>query len=126
MWPSTVPNTKAPFGGQGTGRNPTDRGKQGWKWSIAADRHGIPLGWAIDGANRHDTILLEPTLDTVAAARTLERQPRVVPPALQHRSGTIDDPVGMDPASGRPGALHLSDERPTVERSQLHAPPVAT
>ena len=58
---------KAPFGGQGTGPNPTDRGKQGWKWSIAADRHGIPIGWATAGANRHDTILLEPTLDTVAA-----------------------------------------------------------
>ncbi len=58
---------KAPFGGQGTGRNPTDRGKQGWKWSIAADRHGIPIGWAIAGANRHDTVLLEPTLDTVQA-----------------------------------------------------------
>ena len=57
---------KAPFGGQGTGRNPTDRGKQGWKWSIAADRDGIPIGWTIDGANRHDMILLGPTLDAVA------------------------------------------------------------
>ena len=58
---------KAPFGGQGTGRNPTDRGKQGWKWSICTDRDGIPIGWAIDGANRHDTVLLNPTLDTVTA-----------------------------------------------------------
>ncbi|MFH1105457.1 MAG: IS5 family transposase [Actinomycetota bacterium] len=57
---------KAPFGGEGTGRNPTDRGKQGWKWSVAADRDGIPLGWATDGANRHDTILLGPTLASVA------------------------------------------------------------
>jgi transposase len=57
---------KAPFGGDGTGRNPTDRGKQGWKWSIAADRDGIPIGWAIAGANRHDMILLRPTLDAVA------------------------------------------------------------
>jgi transposase len=56
---------KAPFGGQGTGRNPTDRGKQGWKWSIAADRQGIPIGWATAGANRQDVILLAPTLDTV-------------------------------------------------------------
>ena len=56
---------KAPFGGEGTGRNPTDRGKQGWKWLIAADRDGIPIGWAIDGANRHDMILLRPTLDAV-------------------------------------------------------------
>ena len=26
---------KAPFGGEGTGPNPVDRGKRGWKWSIA-------------------------------------------------------------------------------------------
>ena len=30
---------KAPFGGEGTGANPVDRGKCGWKWSLAADRH---------------------------------------------------------------------------------------
>jgi transposase len=53
---------KAPTGGQGTGPSPTDRGKLGWKWSLFADRNGIPVGWAIDGANRHDTVLLEPTL----------------------------------------------------------------
>ena len=27
---------KAPFGGEGTGPNPTDRGKLGWKWSLLA------------------------------------------------------------------------------------------
>ena len=58
---------KAPCAGQGTGPNPTDRGKSGWKWSIASDRGGIPIGWAIDGANRHDIVLLAPTLDAVAA-----------------------------------------------------------
>ncbi|MGI8874136.1 MAG: transposase [Egibacteraceae bacterium] len=44
---------------------PTDRGKLGWKWSLATDRNGIPIGWAIDGANRHDVRLFEPTLDAV-------------------------------------------------------------
>ncbi|MGH3659811.1 MAG: IS5 family transposase, partial [Micromonosporaceae bacterium] len=53
---------KAPTGGEGTGPNPTDRGKLGWKWSLFADRNGIPVGWAIDGANRHDTVLLGPTM----------------------------------------------------------------
>jgi transposase len=53
---------KAPCGGEGTGKNPTDRGKLGWKWSLLADRAGIPIGWATDGANRHDVILFEPTL----------------------------------------------------------------
>ena len=59
---------KAPYGGEGTGPNPTDRGKLGWKWSVASDMHGIPLGWVIDGANRNDVPLLIPTLDDVKAA----------------------------------------------------------
>jgi transposase len=58
---------KAPYGGEGTGPNPTDRGKLGWKWSVAVERHGIPVGWAIDGANRNDVRMLEPTLDAVNA-----------------------------------------------------------
>jgi transposase len=56
---------KAPMGGEGTGPNPTDRGKTGWKWSIATDANGVPIGWAIEGANRNDSILLAPTLDDV-------------------------------------------------------------
>lgn len=57
---------KAPSGGEGTGPNPTDRGKTGWKWSLATDRWGIPIGWVAAGANRNDSILLEPTLTAVA------------------------------------------------------------
>ncbi len=57
---------KAPYGGEGTGPNPTDRGKLAWKWSVAVDRHGVPIGWAIDGANRNDVRMLEPTLDAAA------------------------------------------------------------
>ena len=54
---------KAPCGGEGTGKSPVDRAKLGWKWSILADRAGVPVAAAADGANRHDTTLLEPTLD---------------------------------------------------------------
>jgi transposase len=54
---------KSPCGGEGTGKNPTDRAKLGWKWSILTERNGIPIGWAIDGANRNDSVMLEPTLD---------------------------------------------------------------
>ena len=63
---------KAPCGGEGTGPNPTDRAKIGWKWSVASERHGVPIGWAISGANRNDVRLLEPTLGAVAAAGLLE------------------------------------------------------
>ncbi len=58
---------KAPYGGEGTGPNPTDRGKSGWKWSVASDMTGVPIGWAIDGANRNDVRMLEPTLDDMKA-----------------------------------------------------------
>ena len=58
---------KAPCGGEGTGPNPTDRAKIGWKWSVATDLFGIPIGWVIASANRNDSILLEPTLQAVAA-----------------------------------------------------------
>ena len=57
---------KSPCGGEGTGKNPTDRSKLGWKWSILTDLRGIPFGWTIDGANRNDSILLAPTLDDAA------------------------------------------------------------
>jgi transposase len=56
---------KAPCGGEGTGPNPTDRGKLGWKWSVASERHGIPIGWVIDGAHRNDVRMLEPTLEAI-------------------------------------------------------------
>jgi hypothetical protein len=35
------------------------------------ERHGIPVGWAIDGANRNDVRMLDPTLDAVAKAGLL-------------------------------------------------------
>jgi transposase len=58
---------KAPMGGEGTGKSPVDRGKLGWRWSIATDAAGIPIGWAASGANIHDDLLLAETLDAVDA-----------------------------------------------------------
>ncbi len=54
---------KSPCGGLGTGPNPTDRAKSGWKWSILVEARGIPLGWDAAGANCHDSKLLCSTLD---------------------------------------------------------------
>ncbi|CAN5564492.1 IS5-like element ISCgl6 family transposase [soil metagenome] len=55
--------TKAPCGGEKSGRSPVDRGKQGIKRSTAVDAVGIPLGTVIAPANRHDSPLLVPTLE---------------------------------------------------------------
>jgi hypothetical protein len=54
--------TKAPCGGERAGPSPVDRRKGGLKRSVASDGHGIPLGIASAGANRHDSPLLAPTL----------------------------------------------------------------
>jgi putative transposase len=61
--------TKAPLGGDKTGPNPTDRAKSGAKRSLLTEAHGIPIGVAIDGANRHDMKLVRPTIDTIVVER---------------------------------------------------------
>lgn len=57
--------TKAPCGGQKAGKSPVDRGKQGIKRSTIVDANGIPLGAIAAPANRHDSPLLDETLDTM-------------------------------------------------------------
>jgi hypothetical protein len=54
---------KAHCDGAGAGKNPTDRRRLGWKWSLLCDRNGIPLGRAIGGANRYDITLVGATFD---------------------------------------------------------------
>lgn len=76
-WQSADSSTvKAPFARAAVGPAPTDRGKQGTKRSILCDRRGVPLALCIDGANRHDSKLLFPTLDALIA-----QQPE---PTVQH------------------------------------------
>ncbi len=57
------------MGGKKTGRNPTDRGKGGVKRSLLTEGHGVPIGLAIDGANRHDMKLVRATIESLVAER---------------------------------------------------------
>ena len=52
-------------GGDGTGRNPTDRGKPGVKLHVLSDAAGIPLAAKVGPANRHDSTAFEAMLDAV-------------------------------------------------------------
>jgi transposase len=61
--------TKAPLGGAGTGPNPTDRSKSGTKRSLLTDGRGVPLGVAVDGANRHDMKMVRSTLEAQVGKR---------------------------------------------------------
>ena len=61
--------TKAPLGGERVGRNPTDRGKLGTKRSLLTEANGIPVGLAVEGANRHDKKVAEATLESIPVDR---------------------------------------------------------
>ena len=52
-----------------TGRNPTDRGKQGVKRSLLTEGQGVPVGLVVEGANRHDMKLVQATLESIVVAR---------------------------------------------------------
>lgn len=54
---------KSPLGGEGTGKNPTDRGKLGTKLSIIVDGNGVPLSLVIKGANVHDVNFVKENIE---------------------------------------------------------------
>src|SRR5215218_6471897 len=66
--------TKDPCGGERAGKSPVDRGKQGIKCSTVVDGEGIPLGTIAAPANRHDSALLDETLDTLEVLGPLPEQ----------------------------------------------------
>lgn len=65
--------TKAPLGGEETGKSPVDRGKLGTKRSVLIDGRGAPLSVVVAGANRHDKTLAIRTIDEMVAERPEKR-----------------------------------------------------
>ena len=51
------------------GKNPTDRGQIGTKRSVLTDGRGVPIGLAVDGANRNDFKLTRETIESIAVER---------------------------------------------------------
>jgi hypothetical protein len=71
--------TKAPAKSETSGPSPVDRRKLGLKRSTATDATGIPVGVVAAGANRHDSKLLEPTIEAAKAqlGTALPEHPRI-------------------------------------------------
>lgn len=67
---------EAPTGGEGTGKNPPDQAKLGWKLSILTEKKG-PIGWTITGANRNGCVLLGATLGSALEAPARDAVGRV-------------------------------------------------
>ena len=60
---------KAPLGGEKRGPNPTDRPKQGAKRSLLTEGQGVPIGVAVDGANRNDFRMTKETIKSIPIER---------------------------------------------------------
>jgi putative transposase len=107
--------TKAPFGGDAAGPNPTDRGKGGTKRSLLTEGAGIPLAVVVDGANRHDMKLLAATLDGIVVAR-----PEPTAEAPQHLclDAGYDYEAVREQAAARGYVAHI---RPRGEERALKA-----
>jgi len=90
--------------GEKTGRNPTDRGKPGPKHSVIVQESGRPLDVVIDGANVHDTTLLEATIEAIVVER-----PQPTPKQQQHLclDKGYDNPTGRQAAVDHQYTPHI-------------------
>ncbi len=59
----------AAVGNKKTGRNPTDRGKQGVKRNQLTDANGLPLSLVVAAANMHDIKRVADTLNALQTGR---------------------------------------------------------
>ncbi len=69
--------------GKKSGPNPTDRAKSGVKRSVLTEGHGVPIGLAVAGANRHDMKMVQETLERIVIKR-----PK--PPAKKKQNMCLD------------------------------------
>ena len=68
--------TKAPLGGKKTGPNPTGRAKDGTKRSLLTDGRDVPLGLAVDGANRSGFKMTQETIESTPGERPMPTRVR--------------------------------------------------
>ncbi len=83
--------TTAPPGGKKTGPNPPDCGKAGVERSMLTEGRGVPIGVAVDGANRHAMKLVRATIASVVVARPEPTEER--PQGVGLDKGDDDDEV---------------------------------
>ncbi len=114
--------TKAPCGGERSGKSPVDRGKGGIKRSVVVDADGIPLGSVSAPANHHDSPLLPETLDSVEQMLGALPEPvrvhldRGYDSDLTRKRLAKRDLIGVISEKGKPAPLQAT-KRWVVERT---------
>jgi len=105
-----------------TGRNPTDRGKPGTKRSVIVEQDGGPLGAVIDGANVHDTKLLEATIEAIVVERP---EPTKKEPQNLCLDKGYDNPTGRQAAAKHrytPHIRKIGEEKAIPRGKHKHKP----
>ena len=74
------------------GPNPTDRAKSGVKRSLLTEADGVPIGLAVDGANRNDFKMMKATLESIPVPRPKPTRQR--PQGMCLNKGYDYDEVG--------------------------------
>ena len=60
---------QSPPWGKKVGKNPTDRGKIGAQRSLLTEGGGVPIGLAVEGANRNDFKRVRETIESIPVKR---------------------------------------------------------
>jgi putative transposase len=110
--------TKAPLGGENTGKNPTDRAKKGVKRSLLVEAEGIPVGVAVAGANRPDCKMVAETLGSIPIQRPAPTPAK--PQGLCVDKGYIGDEVA-DLAEAFDFTLHIPAKGGEAQQHKRHA-----
>jgi len=110
--------TKAPLGGQATGKNPTDRAKLGTKRSLLVEAKGVPLAIEVGPANRHEVKMLAETLDGVVVDRP-------VPSEQEKQNLCLDKGYAGEPtkqeAEARGYEVHVPDKENAKKKRKRKA-----
>lgn len=122
--------TKAPLGGEKTGKSPVDRAKIGTKRHTLVDERGAPISTVVTGANRQEMKFAAETIDAVADRRpkptTRRRQHiavdkgyghKVTHQELKDRGYVVHGRLQGEPEPERPAEPKFPARRWVVERT---------
>jgi transposase len=104
---------RAVKGGDLTGANPVDRGKQGSKLHLAGERGGLPISVVLSAANTGDSTMFEAVLDDIPPIRMPTGRRRRRPTKGPRRQGLR--PSSLPPLP--PPTWHRPPDRPAHDRA---------
>ena len=92
------------------GKHPTDRGKIGAKRSVLTEGGGVPIGLAVERANRHDVKMVRETVEALPSSG--RPRPRPCPKECLDKGYDDDEVRDLLADSGSPSTSGREGKRP--------------